>query len=1782
MKGIFKMKGTKRIFAVVLAILLLFTALPLDFKWTDAAGGAEITSVTINLGDTYTNIKYTVNGGIEQTASDGSSFTVSGTIDLTDKVIAITAEKNGITYSASVTVDSSNKSTTMNATNYTLSITNSNSSTIKYKKDSENYSDWNASVTFDSSATYYLQITAGSTYKIVNFSAVTAANYSIETKKINNNIYSIEVKITGDPGAITISESAPAVTDVIISQGGSEVSTITLIPTVASTLTCGFTYNYTTTDGSTFNNLDSKISTSFSVTENSSYYTISGNSITLNENYTNNKGDVSVDEKLKVSLSSTDITLRISSKELSIALNIGNVVYGTDFKLTNSTGTEAECYAKDDETFYYNDSAYKFIPLDATYSSYSYKTNSGSWSNFDSITTSSSVSLSNSPLYVRMKTDTTYGESASITLIQDTTAPTLTFDTTGLQEASSSTASNRIYIYNSDTTKTLTAADNQNGSGVEGIYYSETANNTSGTKVTGNIFDCFGKSESAETLYFFAMDYVGNKSDEIKITAMYDAGLPEIEISDRESRINLSDEKYYISLSSPSAIDSDTVTFTISDTNLYSASVKVSNSSVETLTVNNDTAKYDLILSNDSTYTVVVNASDGLNSVETTYTIVVDSKAPVVTSFYAVPYENSDYGVIGYNSDSILSLEFTDENIDTSEAAVIMFDDETFENLSISGSGTYSGSAYFAGSNITEGSYTEAYVTVKDLAGNTCDAYYLKDADTSGSDVKNFYVVQNEITLSNLGFDIYESTDNTNNYIKTTGGEFTGTLTYSGATYVNEDFVKLYYKLDDGDYSEVDSKYYTLDTSTSGTIKISLSTDFNTDNGEYTFKVAYCDIAVNDTDKIKNIESATYTYDTTLPVLKITPTAKNSEGAVILSDGLVTFELIETNPDFASFSFALSGSTNEGSINLNSTNGTLNGTKDALNNIIDDNLKDVKGWVKGTGSYTAVVGLPEGNYTLSEAKVKDYSLNENTNKSPNIKFVYDVTAPEIDSVTVDNDYDSTNKDYSEFDDSKAVVTVDVYELVSSKVTVTTKLKDNNTGKNTTQNATITKNSNGIFTTSITISKNFKGTISFTLKDGNGNTTTKDYDYSNGIVVEHDDMHASSFTGSITELNSNQALNGIYNEDVNLKISVSDTYSGIKSLSYKINGVETKVSLNQNGNIITNTQTLNATIKATHANEGNEIPVSVTVVDNAGHTSTITETYAIDITDPVIDVTYNSVSPSNETYYNQTRTATITVKDYNFYDEGVTISVTRDGTRVNVTPNFHSDGTVRKDANGVSYKTYVMTYDFAQDGDYEFSVSVTDKAGNSSKTDTDKFTVDKTNPTMSLTYNKNNAYSGNYYGEARIATLTIVEHNFDANSIQISVTASKDGATVSSPSISSFTSSGDVHKCTISFTQDADYTISVTGKDLADNSADSIATQSFTVDLTAPEITITSVTGNATYSGSVTPVVEVTDINYNSDGVSIQVVGGANGVIDLGRSEASVSHGQTFTLADIAHTLANDDIYTLTVKAVDRAGHETVETVTYKVNRFGSQYSLNDTLSSAVERYYTVGSDDFVIYEKNVDELKNYTVTYTIDNEIVTLEEGVGFTVSHSVTDDGWNLYEYRFDPSIFTEEGVYILTISSEDESGQLSDNNSKDVIMKFCIDLTAPTLIISGVEDGQEIEKDLSANIVIEAFDNNRFESMTVMLNGELIMTEEDLVDNKLSFTVDPEKGDQVLLVTCYDAAGNETVQEIHFTFDTGIMHGNWWIWIIIIIALLIIFFIIFLIKKRKEEKDGTQTIGA
>lgn len=715
-----------------------------------------------------------------------------------------------------------------------------------------------------------------------------------------------------------------------------------------------------------------------------------------------------------------------------------------------------------------------------------------------------------------------------------------------------------------------------------------------------------------------------------------------------------------------------------------------------------------------------------------------------------------------------------------------------------------------------------------------------------------------------------------------------------------------------------------------------------------------------------------------------------------------------------------------------------------------------------------------------------------------------------------------------------------------------------------------------------------------------------YFSSNGMVVDN-----TKPVPEITITNLSQAQNGIFNEDVVLRIDVEDptagdTYSGLEEVWYTVTAsgnvsrAQTVTLLDNTGKRIQGNKTFSqvVTIDAETFNS-NDVRVQAFARDFSANEaeSEITE-LKIDVTEPRISVSWDLNDPLNGRYYKDTRTATVTVTDRNFDPDQVRFDITNtDGTSASI-GGWSSSSNI-----GVSDEaTTTCRVSFPADGDYTFTLGCTDLAGNSTEYgQTDEFTIDKTVPEIEVSYDNNSAANGEYYNEERTATIRIHEHNFNASDVQAAITASLEGQGISAPSVGGFSGSGDVHTATVTYDTDGDYTFDIEYTDMAGNVAEDYTPDSFTVDLTAPEVEIFDIEDKSANNDVVAPGIRSTDTNYDADGVTITLEGANNGLVNVGSVTSSIDNGQSIKFNDFAREERMDDLYQLTAKITDLAGNETEETVLFSVNRYGSVYVLDEAtagwLSTDPESSYTYINQEreIGVQEYNVDDIEEYGIAVNRDGELAQLQEGTDFTVTRSGSDVQWKVYHYTMNAENFADEGNYTVTLSSRDMAANSMNNETAkksdgQLPLQFTVDKTAPTVVVSGVEDGGQYRA-AARVMTVDAKDNLALSRVTVRIGDDTQVYEaEELreTDGIIRTEIPSANSWQDIEVTAEDAAGNQLGQTevgseavpvmmavlvtpnilIQYYMNKPVFYGS------IVIVLLIIAAAVILVRRRLKDR--------
>ena len=390
------------------------------------------------------------------------------------------------------------------------------------------------------------------------------------------------------------------------------------------------------------------------------------------------------------------------------------------------------------------------------------------------------------------------------------------------------------------------------------------------------------------------------------------------------------------------------------------------------------------------------------------------------------------------------------------------------------------------------------------------------------------------------------------------------------------------------------------------------------------------------------------------------------------------------------------------------------------------------------------------------------------------------------------------------------------------------------------------------------------------------------------------------------------------------------------------------------------------------------------------------------------------------------------------------------------------------------------------------IEAVDNAGNTriARTNTGDIKIDTIKPRINVSYDNNEAANGIYYKNTRIATITIVDRNFSADKVNVSIKATDDGASMDAPAVSKWTSNGDTHTATIHFNKDGKYVFRISAKDKAGNAAANIAEQTFYIDTTAPEISINGVENKSANSGDLAPQILYSDKNYSPDLVTVTFSGANRGKLTPDGTNTPVPNGNKFVFNNFAKTKDNDDIYTLYVKVVDLAGNESTKRITFSVNRFGSTYDLSDD-AKAINGKYMKDPVDIVITEVNPNDLTESKITLYKNDTPVVLKSGVDYDVKKTGGNGAWTEYTYVIHSDNFKDDGVYSVSVYSVDEAGNVSENtlDTKGAALRFSVDNSVPDIVFSNLKDNEIYATDkLTAKVRIS--DNTELDRVDVYLD--------------------------------------------------------------------------------------------
>ena len=786
--------------------------------------------------------------------------------------------------------------------------------------------------------------------------------------------------------------------------------------------------------------------------------------------------------------------------------------------------------------------------------------------------------------------------------------------------------------------------------------------------------------------------------------------------------------------------------------------------------------------------------------------------------------------------------------------------------------------------------------------------------------------------------------------------------------------------------------------------------------------------------------------------------------------------------------------------------------------------------------------LKEDGHYLIRVHLVDMAGNKTLHEK---KFALDHTPPKQPIITYKTDSQSllervwNQLTFGYFSKEKTTAYIQVEDEISQLNQVTYSYKGADSEEPVTQTMEIIE-----MPIKVEIPFSFKGNLSIQSEDAVGNQSEVFTHI--GVIAESEQTHQKESKAAIQVLTDYSKTPNYYAGDVKLKYTAQDSYSGIKEIYYLAGSQSETVSYTDETEIVTE-QMIKEYILSAKENQENEIAVGLSFTDNAGHTTSVVgdelPVIHIDTIAPEIRVLYDHYEAENEKYYKRERTVTVYVTEKNFDPDDVSFHISGPEAAVG---NWEHDGAAGCQADHHPYHTghsincvWKCQVKFEEDGEYQFGFSCVDLAGNKGDYGIiDEFVIDKTKPVINVTYDNMDVKNEIYYRVPRIAKITIWEKNFHPDDVDIRMNAENEGIPLALPRISSWISSNDTHQATISYDFDARFTFDIDYTDLAGNEAADYPEDYFCVDMTNPQILITEIADKSANNGMVSPLITVTDTNYENGSIWYEIVGWENGLIDLAKAITKIKNGEMIRIKDFEYVKEADDLYRLTAGATDLAGNTSETKISFSVNRFGSVYVLDEEtekLAGKSGTYYTNVEKDLIITETNVDTLEFIEIICSLNGKLRTLVEGKDYIVQESGAELSWKQYRYQILKRNFIEDGHYSITIYSEDRAKNVSDNQSKGKSLSFAVDKSVPSVVISGVEQEGRYREN-SREILLDVQDNLAIKELTVVLNGEVTVYDAETINalkGKLSTIVKGKNTWQTLRIFAEDQAGNQMKTE-------------------------------------------------
>ena len=439
------------------------------------------------------------------------------------------------------------------------------------------------------------------------------------------------------------------------------------------------------------------------------------------------------------------------------------------------------------------------------------------------------------------------------------------------------------------------------------------------------------------------------------------------------------------------------------------------------------------------------------------------------------------------------------------------------------------------------------------------------------------------------------------------------------------------------------------------------------------------------------------------------------------------------------------------------------------------------------------------------------------------------------------------------------------------------------------------------------------TLYITIKDNAGNTSVQEVTFSI-------DKSRPEITSELLNTSEDETFSDYYKSDQYVKITVKDRNFDDDKVYFSEKENQTATVLSGFTCVGTDeygVSTYEITVPYTKDGEY-EISVSSNdLAENAGVRNNL-EHFVVDKTAPSLTVTYNSPAGIGD-FYREERTLSLTVSDTNFTSYRVEC--------VRNTNCRYFSGFSEWTEN-VYTNSSAITFD--ETGTYDFTIKVTDKAGNVTEFVVPTFVIDFDNPVIGFY----GAVDGGIYQRDVEPNIRISDAYYDADTLEVSLTGVRTGFEGTIVTSEADNTGEELTMTTISAggddtsNYDDVYTLSVASTDKAGNETESVIY--FSVNCNGSVYDISDATGDINYSYiSGENGVTVTEINPDviksndieivlyKDGVPTILTRSTDYVIN--KSEIAGEY-KRYSYLIKPECFSEDGVYEVSICSVDRAGN----------------------------------------------------------------------------------------------------------------------------------------------------------------------------------------------------------------------------------------------------------------------